>query len=193
MSNIIRETANGLYPISIEDDLLMKRKVFLTTEVNPASMNRLLLQLMYLEQEDQKKEIRLYINSPGGSVTSGLAICDYIAMMKAPVTTICTGTASSMGALIFLSGKKRLMLPHSWLMIHDPSYGSNNIGGKKPHEIQRELDQLNEIREMLAKIIAEKTGKTMDEVYAVTATDSFYSAEQAIEFGLATGMMTKAL
>ena len=83
------------------------------------------------------------------------------------------------------------MLPHSWLMIHDPSYGTNDIGGKKPHEIQQELDQLNETKDILAGIIADKIGKSMEEVCTVTEKDSFFSAEQAIDFGLATGMLTK--
>ena len=83
------------------------------------------------------------------------------------------------------------MLPHSWLMIHDPSYGSNDIGGKKPHEIQQELDQLNETKQILAGIIADKIGKSLEEVCAVTEKDAFFSAKQAIDYGLATGMLTK--
>ena len=191
MPNILRETVNGLRAVAIEDELLMKREIFLTTEVNSASMNRLMLQIMFLEREDSKKEIKLYINSPGGEVISGLAMYDCLSMIKAPLTTICIGTASSMGAILFLAGKKRLMLPHSWLMIHDPSYGTNDIGGKKPHEIQQELDQLNETKDILAGIIADKIGKSMEEVCAVTEKDSFFSAEQAIDFGLATGMLMK--
>lgn len=131
----------------------------------------------------------IYINSPGGEVISGLAVYDYISIMKSPVRTVCTGTAASMGAILFLAGKKREMLPHTRLMIHDPSYSHNDIGGRKSHEIQHELDKLNETRESLAKIIAEKTGKTLEEIYEVTASDTFYSAEEAIEFGLATDIM----
>jgi ATP-dependent Clp protease protease subunit len=91
-------------------------------------------------------------------------VYDYISMMKAPVRTVCIGTAASMGAILFLAGRKRQMLPHTRLMIHDPSYSHNDIGGCKPHEIQHELDKLNETRAALAEIIAEKTGKTLEEI-----------------------------
>ena len=116
---------------------------------------------------------------------------DYIQLMEAPVRTVCIGTAASMGAVLFLAGKDREMLPHTRLMIHDPSYSHRDIGGRKPHEIQHELDKLNETREALAGIIAEKTGKTLEEIYEVTAEDTYYSAAEAVEFGLATKTITK--
>lgn len=186
MANILRETVRGIETIQIEDELLKSREIFLTDSVDAESSSKLLKQLMFLEKEDNSKEVTLYINSPGGEVISGLAVYDYISLMKAPVKTVCVGTAASMGAILFLAGKKREMLPHTRLMIHDPSYGHNDIGGRKPHEIQHELDKLQETREALAVIIAEKTGRTIDEIYAVTAEDTYYSAREAIEFGLAT-------
>lgn len=189
MANILKETARGIQPVSIEDELLSNREIFLTEQVDSATTNELLKQLMYLERQDNSKEVTIYINSPGGEVISGLAVYDYISMMKSPVRTVCTGTAASMGAILFLAGKKREMLPHTMLMIHDPSYSHNDIGGRKPHEIQHELDKLNETREALAKIISEKTGKGLDKIYKVTASDTYYSAEEAIRFGLATGIM----
>lgn len=189
MANILKETVRGIQTVSIEDELLSNREIFLTEQVDAATSNELLKQLMYLERQDCQKEITIYINSPGGEVISGLAVYDYISMMKAPVKTVCTGTAASMGAILFLAGKKREMLPHTRLMIHDPSYSHNDIGGRKPREIQQELDKLNETRESLARIIAEKTGKSIEEIYEVTASDSFYSAKEAIDFGLATGIM----
>lgn len=189
MANVIKETARGIQTISIEDELLAGREIFLTEQVDSATTNELLKQLMYLERQDNSKEVTIYINSPGGEVISGLAVYDYISMMKSPVRTVCTGTAASMGAILFLAGKKREMLPHTRLMIHDPSYSHNDIGGRKPHEIQHELDKLNETREALARIIAEKTGKTLEEIYEVTASDTYYSTEEAIAFGLATGIM----
>ena len=189
MANILKETVRGIQTVSIEDELLSNREIFLTEQVDAATSNELLKQLMYLERQDCQKEITIYINSPGGEVISGLAVYDYISMMKAPVKTVCTGTAASMGAILFLAGKTRLMLPHTRLMIHDPSYSHNDIGGRKPHEIQQELDKLNETREALARIIAEKTGKSIEEIYEVTVSDSFYSAKEAIDFGLATGIM----
>lgn len=191
MANILRETAHGLEAVRIEDELLRNREIFLVDGVNADSCNELLKQLMFLENEDRGREVTLYINSPGGEVISGLAVYDYISLMESPVRTVCIGTAASMGALLFLAGKKREMLPHTRLMIHDPSYGSGSIGGRKPHEIQHELDKLNEVREALAKIIAEKTGKSLEEIYQVTAEDTYYSAQEAVEFGLATGIIAK--
>ncbi len=186
MARIIKETVRGLDVINLEDELLQNREIFLTEAVDADTTNELIKQLMYLEKEDDEAEITLYINSPGGEVTSGLAVYDYMTMMKAPVRTVSIGTAASMGAILFLAGDKRQMLPHSRIMIHDPSYSHANMSGKKPHEIQHELDKLNETREIIAKIIAEKTGRTMEEVYEVTANDTYYNAEEAVEFGLAT-------
>ncbi|MBE6902420.1 MAG: ATP-dependent Clp protease proteolytic subunit, partial [Ruminococcaceae bacterium] len=162
MANIIKETVRGFEVVTIEDELLTGREIFLVDGVDAHTSNELLKQLMYLERQDSDREITIYINSSGGEVISGLAVYDYISMMKAPVRTVCIGTAASMGAILFLAGGKRQMLPHTRLMIHDPSYSHNDIGGRKPHEIQHELDKLNETREALAKIIADKTGKTLD-------------------------------
>lgn len=191
MANILRETVRGIEAVSIEDELLKRREIFLTDQVDAKSTNELLKQLMFLEREDNSREVTLYINSPGGEVISGLAVYDYIALMKAPVKTVCVGTAASMGAILFLAGKKREMLPHTRIMIHDPSYGHKDIGGRKPHEIQHELDKLQESREALAEIIAEKTGKSIEEIYEVTAQDTYYSAKEAIEFGLATRIIER--
>ena len=189
MANILKETVRGTDCIKIEDELLSRREIFLTEEVNPETSNELIKQLMYLERQDSGKEITLYINSPGGEVISGLAVYDLISLMKSPVRTVCTGTAASMGAILFLAGKKREMLPHTRLMIHDPSFSGGSIGGKKSHELRHELEKLDEVREALAKIIAEKTGRPLEEIYDVTSDDTFYSAEEAIAFGLATGIM----
>ncbi len=189
MANILKETVRGTDCIKIEDELLSRREIFLTEEVNPETSNELIKQLMYLERQDAGKEITLYINSPGGEVISGLAVYDLISLMKSPVRTVCTGTAASMGAILFLAGKKREMLPHTRLMIHDPSFSGGSIGGKKSHELRHELEKLDEVREALAKIIAGKTGRPLEEIYDVTSDDTFYSAEEAITFGLATGIM----
>lgn len=189
MARIIKETVRGFDVVTIEDELLTGREIFLVDGVNAHTSNELLKQLMYLERQDSDSEITIYINSPGGEVISGLAVYDYISMMKAPVRTVCIGTAASMGAILFLVGSKRQMLPHTRLMIHDPSYIHNDIGGRKPHEIQHELDKLNETREALARIIADKTGKSLEEIYEVTANDTYYSAKEAIDFGLATEIL----
>lgn len=190
MANILFESVRGIQPIAIEDELLRKREIFFVEEVTAKTANELIKQLMYLENEDAGQEITLYINSPGGEVKSGLAVYDYITLMKAPVRTVCIGTAASMGAILFLAGEKRQMLPHSEIMIHDPSYSRAEMGGRKPHEIQHKLDSLNETKEMLAKIIADRTGKSLEEIYEVTAEDSYYKAKAAIEFGLATEILT---
>lgn len=189
MASILKETVRGTECIRIEDELLSKREIFLTEEVTAATSNELLKQLMYLERQDTGSEITLYINSPGGEVISGLAVYDFISLMKSPVRTVCTGTAASMGAILFLAGTKREMLPHTRLMIHDPSYSSGDISGKKSHEIRHELEKLDEVRAALAEIIAEKTGRSVEEIYSITSDDTFYSAEEAIGFGLATGIL----
>ncbi len=190
MSNIIMESVKGISLVPIEDELLKKRRIFLTDEVTAETTNEILKQLMYLENSECGDDITLYINSPGGDVVSGLALFDYISIMKKAVNTVCTGTAASMGAILFLAGKRRSMLPHTRLMIHDPSFGGGNFAGKKSHEIQRNLDKLNESRETLARIISGKTGRTLDEIYEVTADDTYYNVDEAIEFGLATDVYT---
>lgn len=191
MANILMETVRGLNAIAIEDHLLQNREIFLVDQVDTRSTNELMKQLMYLEKEDNSKEITIYINSPGGDVVSGLAIYDMLSLMKSPIKTVCVGTAASMGAILFLAGDKREMLPHTRLMIHDPSYSHNDIGGRKPHEIQHELDKLNEVRKSLAEIIAEKTGRSIEEIYSKTSDDTYYNVQEAIEFGLATGVVTE--
>lgn len=186
MARIIKETVRGIDIVDLEDELLQSREIFLTGGVDANTTNELIKQLMYLEREDDEAEITLYINSPGGEVTSGLAVYDYMTLIKAPIRTVSIGTAASMGALLFLAGDKRQMLPHTRIMIHDPSYSNADMSGKKPHEIQHELDKLNETRQIIAQIISEKTGKTLEEVYEVTANDTYYNAKEALKFGLAT-------
>ena len=187
MNNILKETVRGTELIPLEDMLLEESEVFLVGEITPYTSNNLIQKLMYLDSKDLG-EITLYINSPGGEVISGLAIYDYIKIMKSPVRTVTIGDAASMGAIIFLAGEKREMLPHTRILIHDPSYGHLDVSGKKPHEIQRGVDSLNKVRETLAEIIAEKTGKDIDEIYGITAEDNYFTAEEAIDFGLATGI-----
>lgn len=191
MANILKETVRGLEKVNIDDEMLKNREIFLVDEVNAESSNELIKKLMYLEHEDRDSEITLYINSPGGEVTSGLAVYDYIRLMEASVNTVCIGTAASMGAILFLAGRERKMLRHTRLMIHDPSYGGGGeLKGKKPHEIKQELDDLNKVKRTLAGIISERTGKSIKEVSRVTAKDSYYSAEEAVRFGLATKIVT---
>ena len=191
MANIIRETSRGFETLNLEDDFLSKRKIFLVDAINADTSNEIIKQLMYLECEDDKKEITLYINSPGGEVISGLAIYDYIQLMKAPVKTVCIGTAASMAGILFLSGKKREMYEHTRVMLHDPSYANGDISGKKSHEIKHELDKLDEVRQTIAEIVSQKTGRTLEEVYEVTAEDTYFNVQEAIDFGICTGMVKK--
>ncbi len=186
MSNIIHESSRGIDLVPIEDEFLKRRELFLTGTVTTESMGQMIKQLFYLDG-DGKAEITIYINSPGGTVGDGLAVYDVISKLKSPVKTVCIGTCASMGAILFLAGTKRQIMKHGKIMIHDPAFGGNHdMGGKKPHEIQSELDDLNKCKKALAEIIAEKTGKTVDEIYEVTANDTYYDAGEALEFGLAT-------
>lgn len=155
MANAIKESVRGIELIPIDDILLEESEVFLVGEITPESANDLIKKLMYLDKKDLG-EITLYINSPGGEVMSGLAVYDYIKVMKSPVRTVCIGDAASMGAIIFLAGEKREMLSNARILIHAPSYGHLDVSGKKPHEIQRGVDSLNKVRQTLVEIIAKK-------------------------------------
>lgn len=186
--NILKETARGVQPVQLEDELFAKRELFLVTEVNTASMTNLLMQLKCLEHQDDSSEITLYINSPGGDVRSGLILYDYIIQMKAPVRTVCIGTAASMASILFLAGDRREMYKHSEIMIHDPSILGGNY--EKPMELRTRLDQLMDIRKTLAEIISQRTGMSINAVYKATRTDSYYNAEEALKYGLATNIIT---
>ena len=186
-TNILMQSARGTELIPIDDMLLEESQIFLIGEINSETANDLIKKLMYIDKKDLG-EVTIYINSPGGEVMSGLAVYDYIKVMKSPVKTVCVGDAASMGAIIFLAGEKREMLPHSRILIHAPSYGHLDVSGKKPHEIQRGVDSLNKVRETLAEIISEKTGKSLDEIYEITAEDQYFTADEAIEFGLANNI-----
>ncbi len=189
MTRYAKESAKGIEVLSLEEVLYSSREIFLTEEVNPDTAVQLIKELMVLEKLDSTKEVTLYINSPGGEVISGMAVYDYIQMMKAPVKTVCIGTAASMGAMLFLAGDKREMLPHTRLMIHDPAYGGGNMAGKKPHELQQYVEKLKQTQDIIVDIIAEKTGKTKEEIREKTKEDSYFNAEEAIEYGLATGIV----
>ena len=190
MSRLLIESARGIQIVDIEDKLFSSRKIFIEDEITDSLSNSVIRQLMYLENDDNSMPITIYINSPGGSVQAGLAIYDVIRLLKSPVTMVCSGLAASMGAIIYLAGDKRFMLEHSRIMIHDPAFGgTHDIAYRKPLEIQYELDDLNKCREKLASIIAERTGKSLEEVYEVTKRDSFYNADEAVDFGLATDVV----
>ena len=191
MNNIlIKEGANGFTTVSVEANLLTERKIFLTEEVNEDSCKALIQQLLYFNGEDPGAEIVMYINSPGGNVYDGLAVYDVMRMMSAPLRTVCIGTAASMGSIFFLAGDNREMLPHSRIMIHDPSLSGGSFAGQKPHQLQQVVDTLNECREVTCKIIAERSGHTIEEIYEKTKSDTYFKADEALEFGLATKIIT---
>ena len=181
--NIIRETSEGLNKIPIQDILFQRREVECIGEITEDSVAALILQLRYLHREAPEQEITIYINSPGGEVSSGLALYDVMKAIQCPIRTVCVGTAASMAAILFLSGDKRDMLAHSKVMIHDPLI-PGGIGGSalKVDAVARNLMQT---RQTIADIISRHTGKSLEDVLAKTASDSYFDAEQAVEWGLA--------
>ena len=156
MPNILKETARGIDIILLDDELFCHREIFFTDAVNITSATLLLKQLMYLDRADTGKEITLYINSLGGDVISGLAVYDFIRLMKSPVKTVCTGTAASMGAILFLAGTTRQMLPHTRLLIHDPSYGSNDIGDRNPTKFSNSWTSLTKSVKRLRRLLLKR-------------------------------------
>ena len=183
-----RNTAHGISTIPIETEFLMNRELFVTDQIETKAMDSLIKQLIFLDRQDPEKEIVIYINTPGGEVRSGLAAYDVIKLLKAPVRTVCIGTAASMGAILFMAGDKREMLPHTKLMIHDPAPGGGSMQGIKPGEMEELLKDLISVRDELCGIIAETTGKPVEEIRRATAKDTYFSAREAVEFGIATGI-----
>ena len=187
--NIIEETSKGIQSFTIQDSMLKNREIFLTGEINEESAVEIIRQLMYLDNRSSDP-VTLYISSPGGSVISGMAIYDYINIMQSRVNTVCIGIAASMGAILFLAGRDRMILPHSKVMIHDPSFGgSASMAGQKPLEIQEKLNDLMETRRLLADVIAARTGLSRKQVLNLTKKDTYFTAEQALSAGLATEIL----
>ena len=185
---ILHESARGIDAYNPESGLLKSRMLFFTEEVTPASSNELIEYLLFLDKEAPGEEITLFISSPGGEVTSGLALYDVLRMGKSPIRTVCIGTAASMGAILFLAGDKRCMLKHSKLMIHDPSVNMGNAPSKAL-AIQETLENIMDTREILARIISERTGQKLRTVYSKTKGDAYFNAEDALDFGLATEIL----
>ena len=186
-ARIIRESTYGYNLIPIQDEMLSHREVELVGEVNSDTVNALIRQLRYLQREDPKAPITLYINSPGGSVDSGMALYYVMQAISCPIRTVCVGLAASMAALLFVSGAERDMLPHSRVMIHDPLIVQT---GGSALKLKAVSDDLMETRQIIARVIAEHSGKSMEDVLARTASDSYFRAEEAIEFGLADCIIT---
>ena len=185
--NIIRETNLGFSTYRIVDDMLSHREIQCVGEINAESVYSLIMQLQYLHREDPNAEITMYINSPGGEVTSGLALYDVMQAISAPIRTVCVGTAASMASILFACGKKREMLPHAAVMIHDPLI-RGGVGGSAL-KLQAISEDLMRTRTLIAEILAKHTGHTVEEIYEKTANDTFFYGEEAVEYGLADNII----
>lgn len=180
---IVRETSEGISRHTIREEMLLHREIVCVGEINNESAHAVILQLRYLQRMDPEGEITLYIDSPGGSVTAGLALYDVIRGITCPVRTVCMGLAASMGAVLFIAGKQRDMLPHARVMIHDPSI-CGGVGGTAL-AIDSMSRDLMKTRQTIGEIIALHSGKSIKEIFKKTAADTFFDAEEALAFGLA--------
>ena len=180
---VVEETNRGGRGWDIFSRLLKERIVFLGTPVNDQISNSVIAQLLFLESENPDKEIYLYINSPGGSVTSGLAVYDTMQYIQAPITTICMGQAASMGALLLAAGNEgqRLCLPNGRVLIHQPIMGE--VSGQAS-DIDIQAQEILNIRERINKILAKHTGQDIERIKEDTDRDYYMSAEEALDYGI---------
>ena len=185
---VVEQTSRGERSYDIFSRLLNDRIIFLSEEVNDVSASLVVAQMLYLEAQDPDKDIQFYINSPGGSVTAGMAIYDTMQYIKCDVSTICVGMAASMGAFLLSAGTKgkRIALPNAEIMIHQPSAGTQG----QITDMAIHLKRLETIKERMNRIMAENTGKSLEEVTAACERDNFMSAEEALEFGLIDKIIT---
>ena len=179
---VVEQTSRGERSYDIFSRLLNDRIIFLSEEVNDTTASLIVAQLLYLEAQDPDKDIQFYINSPGGSVTSGLAIYDTMQYIKPDVSTICIGMAASMGAFLLSSGAKgkRIALPNAEIMIHQPSAGTQG----QITDMAIHLKRLETIKARMNRILAENTGKSVEEVTDACERDNFMSSQEALAFGL---------
>ena len=179
---VVEQSSRGERSYDIYSRLLEDRIIFLSGEINDAMANTIVAQLIYLEAKDMNKDISLYINSPGGSVTAGLAIYDTMQYIRCDVCTICIGLAASMGAFILSSGTKgkRFALPNSEVMIHQPLGGAQ----EQASDIKIQAEHILKIKEKMTRILAENTGRTCEEIERDTDRDNYLSAEEARAYGL---------
>lgn len=186
---IIKETNQGFSTYRIEDEMLSHREIQCVGEINSDSVYSLIMQLQYLQREDPNAEITMYINSPGGEVTSGLALYDVMQAISAPIRTVCVGMAASMASILFSAGNKREILPHAAVMIHDPLI-SGGVGGSALR-VQSISNDLMRTRTLIAEILAKNTGHTVEEIYEKTANDTYFYGDDAVEYGLADSVITR--
>ena len=186
---VIEQSSRGERAFDIYSRLLKDRIIFLGEEVTDVSANLIVSQLLFLESEDPGKDIQMYINSPGGSVSAGMAIYDTMQFIKCDVSTICMGMAASMGAFLLAGGTpgKRLALPHSTIMIHQPSGGAQG----QATEIQIVADRIQYTKRMLNELLAANTHQPLEKIAADTESDYYMSAEEAKNYGLIDAVVTK--
>ena len=186
---VIEQSSRGERAFDIYSRLLKDRIIFLGEEVTDVSANLIVSQLLFLESEDPGKDIQMYINSPGGSVSAGMAIYDAMQFIKCDVSTICMGMAASMGAFLLAGGTpgKRLALPHSTIMIHQPSGGAQG----QATEIQIVADRIQYTKRMLNELLAANTHQPLEKIAADTERDYYMSAEEAKNYGLIDAVVTK--
>ena len=179
---VVEQTNRGERSYDIFSRLLNDRIIFLGEEVNDTSASIVVAQLLYLEAQDPDKDIQMYINSPGGSVTAGMAIYDTMQYIKCDVSTICVGLAASMGAFLLSAGTKgkRIALPNAEIMIHQPSAGTQG----QITDMAIHLKRLETIKKRMNQIMADNTGHSLEEMTAACERDNFMTAEEAMEFGL---------
>jgi ATP-dependent Clp protease protease subunit len=179
---VIEQTARGERQYDIYSRLLLDRIVFLGTEVNDTVANLLVAQLFFLESSDPDKDVHLYINSPGGSVTAGLGIYDVMQFIKCDVSTYCIGLAASMGALLLTAGEKnkRFSLPHSRIMIHQPLGGARG----QASDIEIQAKEILYLKDRLNQILSRHSGRPVDQIVKDTDRDNYLSAAEAVEYGL---------
>jgi ATP-dependent clp protease, proteolytic subunit clpP len=185
---VIEQTSKGERSYDIYSRLLKERIIFLSDEVNDVTASLVIAQLLFLDAEDPGKDIFLYINSPGGSVTAGMGIYDTMQYIKSDVSTICVGMAASMGAFLLAAGKKgkRFALPNSTIMIHQPLGGAQG----QASDIKIHADYILKTREQLNKILSERTGKPLEQVEKDTDRDNFLTADEAKAYGLIDDVMS---
>ena len=179
---VVEQTSRGERSYDIFSRLLNDRIIFLSEEVNDTTASLIVAQLLYLEAQDPDKDIQFYINSPGGSVTAGMAIYDTMQYIKCDVATICVGMAASMGAFLLSAGTKgkRMALPNAEIMIHQPSAGTQG----QITDMAIHMKRLQTIKERMNRILAENCGKSIEEVTDACERDNFMTAQEALEFGL---------
>ena len=188
---VVEQTNRGERSYDIYSRLLNDRIIFLADEVNDATASLVVAQLLYLEAQDPDKDIDLYINSPGGSISAGMAIYDTMNFIKCDVSTICIGMAASMGAFLLSAGTKgkRIALPNSEIMIHQPLGGMQG----QASDIQIHAEHIIRIKEKMNRILAENTGKSYEEVCRDTDRDNFLTAKQALEYGIIDKVIDKRI